>query len=344
MWQLRWSVTAGHTASQQWSQDLNPRNLESQCSSPLHPPPPCGPCILHPYSGVCTNPLHSCLQAHTKINKCKKVHGYDGSTWSLESRESWDVFQNQQTLWPHYTSQDEKGLVTKRLHFFWLAVLSLKSHQLGPDPGSTTYHLNSGRLSTHSVLKFLQLKEGRVITTLSTFLLSCKNSITQFIWKAWKSLKHAWQHQTHVVCCCSVAQLCAEAFNLDTGTKRPLGPRNCALYTCWVPLCLCSWRSAGMTWWHKSLKCWGKLLMNQHNFHVIITWFFYLLKQRWANLHRETDIGVEKIYLCCPIYLCILVLNSVIHSFVHSTCPVNLQCARHGAGTPGKQTHKSKWY
>lgn len=30
----------------------------------------------------------------------------------------------------------------------------------------------------------------------------------------------------HVVCCCSVAKLCAEAFNWTQGQKSPLGPRN----------------------------------------------------------------------------------------------------------------------
>ena len=242
--------------------------------------------------------------------------------YNISSRESWDVFQNQQTLWPHYTPQDERSLATKRWHFFWLTVLSLKSDQPGPDPGSTTYCLNSGRLSTLSVLKFLHLKEENIITPLSTLLLSCKNSITQFIWKAWKCLKHAQKHQMHVICCCSVAKLCAEAFNLDTEAKCPLGPRNHALCTCWDPLCLCSWRSAGTTWWHKSLKCWGKLLTNQHNFHNIITWFSYLLSKDELICIRETDIGVEKnLSVLSHLSLHISVESS--HSFI---CSFHMSC------------------
>ena len=214
---------------------------------------------------------------------------------------------------------------------FFLTVLSLKSDQPGPDPGSTTYCLNSGRLSTLSVLKFLHLKEGNIITPLSTLLLSCKNSITQLIWKAWKGLKHAQKHQMHVICCCSVAKLCAEAFNLDTRAKCPLGPRNHALCTCWDPLCLCSWRSASTTWWHKSLKCWGKLLRNQHNFHIIITWFSYLLSKDELICIRETDIRVEK-NLSVLSHLSLRISVEFSHSFIcsfHMSCQPAACKARH---------------
>lgn len=62
----------------------------------------------------------------------------------------------------------------------------------------------------------------------------------------------------------------------------------------WAPLCWCICRSAGITWWHKPLKCSKKVLRNQHNFRIIITWFFYLLTEYELICIRETCIGVEK--------------------------------------------------
>lgn len=74
----------------------------------------------------------------------------------------------------------------------------------------------------------------------------------------------------------------------------------CLGYELWAPLCWCICRSAGITWWHKSLKCSKKLLRNQHNFHIIITWFSYLLTEYELICIRETCIGVEKFICAVP--------------------------------------------
>lgn len=91
-------------------------------------------------------------------------------------------------------------------------------------------------------------------------------------------------------------------------------------------------------WWHKSLKCSEKLLMNQHNFCITITWFFYLLTKYELICIRETCIGVEK-YICAVTL--ILAYYSWIQSFIHLFIPhVRYTCRvqRQSTRTHGKQT------
>lgn len=78
--------------------------------------------------------------------------------------------------------------------------------------------------------------------------------------------------------------------------------------------------------------------MNQHNFCITITWFFYLLTKYELICIRETCIGVEK-YICAVTL--ILAYYSWIWSFIHLFIPhVQYTCRvqRQSARTHGKQT------
>lgn len=86
----------------------------------------------------------------------------------------------------------------------------------------------------------------------------------------------------------------------------------------WVLLCWYTWRSAGIAWWHKSLKCSEKLLMNQHNSRIIITWFFYLLTEYGLICIGETYVGVETCICAVPFTLG---YRCWIWSFIHLFIP-----------------------
>ena len=76
-----------------------------------------------------------------------------------------------------------------------------------------------------------------------------------------------------------------------------------------------------------------KLLMNQHNFHIIITWFFCLLTKGKFICIRETCSGVEKfIYAVPSIWAFYRWIRSFIHWFIPPVLP-----ACHVQGTLGKQ-------
>lgn len=102
---------------------------------------------------------------------------------------------------------------------------------------------------------------------------------------------------------------------------------------CWAPLRWCTWRSTGITWWHKLLKCPEKLLMNQHNFRIIITWFLCLLTKDNLICIRDTWSRVEKFICAVP---SIWAFYRWIRSFIHWFIP-HVRPTCHVQGTLEKQ-------